>query len=138
VVDFLDFSDAYAGDKVALLAASFGATFVSPHILVSEQRIRTAIMMSATLASVDANVFPDIVNPNTYWPRVGQPILLLNGRYDISTHQLESRQALLETIGTAAGSKRSIVYDSSHWPLPPHRVERDVLLWLDEQLGTVE
>ena len=137
VIDFLEFSDAYAGDKVALLAASFGATFVSPHILVAEERIRTAVMMSATLAGVDTNVFPDIVNPNTYWPKVGQPILLLNGRYDISTHQLESREALLETIGTAAEDKRGIVYDSSHWPLPPHRVEKDVTEWLDEYLGPV-
>lgn len=138
VIDFLEFSDAYAGDKVALLAASFGATFVSPNILVAEERIRTAIMMSATLAGVDTKAFPDIVNPNTYWPEVRQPILLLNGRYDISTHQLESRKALLELLGTADESKQGIVYESSHWPLPPHRVEQDVSHWLDEHLGPVE
>ena len=138
VIDFLESSEAYAGDKVALLGASFGATFVSPHILVAEKRIRTAAMMSATLASVDTRVFPDIVNPNTYWPEVTTPILLLNGRYDISTHQLASREALLESIGTDADRKRGIVYDSSHWPLPPHRVEKDVSQWLDEFLGPVE
>jgi DNA-binding winged helix-turn-helix (wHTH) protein len=136
VIDFLEFSDAYAGDKVALLAASFGATFVSPHILVAEERIRVAAMMSATLAGIDTNVFPDIVNPNTYWPEVTTPILLLNGRFDISTHQLESREALLESIGTATNMKRGIVYDSSHWPLPPHRVEKDIADWLDENLGS--
>jgi DNA-binding winged helix-turn-helix (wHTH) protein len=138
VIDFLESSDAYAGDKVALLAASFGATFVSPHILVAEERIRTAAMMSATLAGVDTKVFPDIVNPNTYWPEVATPILLLNGRYDISTHQLESREALLEAIGTAPENKRGIVYESSHWPLPPHRVEKDVSEWLDTYLGPLD
>ena len=138
VIDFLEFADAYAGDKVAVLGASFGATFVSSHILVVEERIRTAVMMSATLAGVDTRVFPDIVNPNTYWPEVRMPILLLNGRFDISTHQLVSREALLESIGTDAERKRGIVYESSHWPLPPHRVEKDVTDWLDEHLGTVE
>jgi hypothetical protein len=66
------------------------------------------------------------------------PILLLNGRFDISTHQLASREALLESIGSDAEQKRGVVYDSSHWPLPPHRVEKDVLQWLDEYLGIAD
>jgi DNA-binding winged helix-turn-helix (wHTH) protein len=137
VIDFLEFNDDFDGNRVALLAASFGATFVSPHVLMAEERIRTGVMMSATLAQIDTKRFPDIVNPNTYWPHVTQPILLLNGRYDISTHLVESRVALLESVGTNAGEKRGIVYDSSHWPLPPHRVEQDVTGWLDEHLGPV-
>jgi DNA-binding winged helix-turn-helix (wHTH) protein len=137
VIDFLQLSDDFDGDKVSLLAASFGATYVSPHILATEPRIRTAVMMSATLASVDTAMFPDLVNPNSYWPKVDLPVLLLNGRYDISTHLIESRDLLLRSIGTSGADKRGIIYDSSHWPLPPHRVEKDVTDWLDSHLGPV-
>ena len=51
---------------------------------------------------------------------------------------MDPTEALLESIGTDAERKRGIVYESSHWPLPPHRVEKDVTDWLDEHLGTVE
>ena len=135
VLDWLDAAAMFDGDKAAILAASFGATFVSSHILASEPRIRTAVLMSGYVANIDADRFPDVVNPNTYWPVVELPILVLNGRYDIATHQNESRDMLIRTIGTSVESKRSVLYDSSHWPLPPHRVERDVIEWLDRHLG---
>ena len=137
-IDFLQFSNDFDGDKVSLLAASLGATIVSPHILATESRIRTAVMLSATLAPIDSAMFPDVVNPNTYWPKVDLPILLLNGRYDISTHLIESRDLLLRSIGTSETDKRGIIYDSSHWPLPPHRVERDASEWLDRYLAPVD
>ena len=91
-----------------------------------------------SLASVDTAMFPDVVNPNSYWPKVDLPVLLLNGRYDISTHLIESRDLLLRSIGTSGTDKRGIIYDSSHWPLPPHRVEKDVTDWLDGHLGPVD
>lgn len=138
VIDFLEFSGDFDGDKIAVLGASLGAFLVSPHILVVEKRIDTAVLMSAMLGPFDSNRLPDIVNPNTYWPHITMPVLVLNGRYDISTHQLHSRAALLETLGTADEDKRGINYESSHWPLPPHRVEKDVTDWLNERLGYVE
>jgi predicted alpha/beta superfamily hydrolase len=119
-----------------LLAASFGATFVSPSILAMESRIRTAVLMSSSLAAIDPRVFPAVVNPNTYWPRVTMPVLLLNGNYDISIHVTKSRDLLLQSIGATADKKRGVLYDAPHWPLPPHRVRDDTLAWFDQHLGS--
>lgn len=138
VIDFLENDPAFAGDKVSVLAASFGATFVTPHILAFEDRIQAAMLVSSTLASVDPRNFGNAVNPNTYWPHVDKPILVLNGRYDIATHLSAGRDELLLAIGTPPQNKRGVQYESSHWPLPQHRVRKDVLDWLDHYVGTVD
>ena len=109
VLDWFSFDDQFDGNKAAILAASFGATFVSSHILASEPRLRAAVLMSGYVANIDTDMFPDVVNPNSYWPAVEQPILVLNGRYDIATHQNEMRDLLVNTIGTPAASKHTIL-----------------------------
>ncbi len=137
-IDFLVTSERFDGGGIALLAASFGASIIAPHILATEPRIKAAVLMSASLVGIRQGMFPNSVNPNTYWPRVTTPVLLLNGRYDIAAHATESRELLFETIGAEPKHKRSILYDSSHWPLPQHRVRQDTLAWLDQFLGPVE
>jgi hypothetical protein len=136
VIDYLESQPDFDADHAGLLAASFGATFVSPSILAMESRIRTAVLMSSSLAAIDPRVFPAVVNPNTYWPRVTMPVLLLNGNYDISIHVTKSRDLLLQSIGATADKKRGVLYDAPHWPLPPHRVRDDTLAWFDQHLGS--
>lgn len=135
VIDYLESQPEFDADRTGLLASSFGATFVSPNILAMEHRIRTAVLLSSSLAAINPAVFPAEVNPNTYWPRVTTPILLMNGSYDISIHVTKSRDLLLQTIGTTGNNKRGILYDAPHWPLPPHRVRNDTLSWFDNHLG---
>jgi DNA-binding winged helix-turn-helix (wHTH) protein len=138
VIDFLEYDPAFDGNRVSLMAASFGATVVAPHILATEDRLRAAVLVSSSLASLDNARFDVDVNPNAYWPRVVLPTLVLNGRYDIATHISESRSNLFEAIGTPVEHKRFVLYDSSHWPLPKHRVASDSIAWLDEYAGYVE
>lgn len=135
VIDYLQGNAEFDGEQVGLLAASFGATFVSPHVLAAESRIKAAVLMSSSLAGVNRKSVPDRVNPNTYWPRVRTPILVLNGRFDIHIPYSPDGNPMLNVIGTAEGDKRSVYYDSSHWPLPQHRVKNDTLEWFDRYLG---
>ena len=137
-IDFLESQSDYDADSIGLLAASFGATYVSPSILATEDRIRSAVLISSALAAIDPTVFPAFVNPNTYWPRLDKPVMLLNGSHDISIHATESRDLLLETIGSSGDVKRGIIYDAPHWPLPAHRVRADALAWFDRYLGPVQ
>ena len=58
MLDWLEASELFAGDKAAIMAASFGATFVSSHILASESRIRTAVLLSGYVANIDTDIFP--------------------------------------------------------------------------------
>jgi len=136
VIDYLQGSDEFDGERVGLLAASFGASFLSPHVLAVEPRIKSAVLMSATLVGVNPEVVPDRINPNTYWPRVRTPILVLNGRYDVTKPYLPNDDIMISLIGTAEIDKRSVFYDSSHWPLPEHRVRNDTLEWFDRYLGS--
>jgi len=135
LIDYLETRPEFDARNTGLLAASFGATFIAPSILATENRIRSAVLLSAALAPVDSTVFPATLNPNTYWPRVTTPVLVLNGSYDISIHATQNRDLLLQTIGSTAARKRAILYDAPHWPLPPHRVRNDTLSWFDEFLG---
>jgi dienelactone hydrolase len=135
LLDYLQSDPDFAGDKIALLAASFGATFITPHILATEPRFKSAVLMSASLAGVNPEKVPDHVNPNTYWPNVRAPILVLNGRYDIMLPYGPNSDALISLIGTSDNDKNSIHYESSHWPLPAHRVRNDTLAWFDRYLG---
>jgi DNA-binding winged helix-turn-helix (wHTH) protein len=137
LLDYLETRPDFDAERTGLLAASFGATFVSPSIIAAESRIDTVVLMSSSLAPVDSSVFPNVVNPNTYWPRIKTPILLLNGSYDIATHVNQSRDLLLTSLGAAEDDKHGVIYDASHWPLPPHRVRDDALAWFDRYLGPV-
>ena len=109
------------------------------NVMVVEHEGMRAVFQGALvdhrLAAADPDVFPALINPNTYLPGIKTPILLLNGSHDIAIHTTQSRDLLLQTIGTPAHSKRGIIYDAPHWPLPPHRVRDDSLAWLDKHAG---
>lgn len=136
LIDYLQSNGEFDAARVGLLAASFGATFVAPSVLATESRIKAAVLISSSLAGVSPKRVPDLVNPNTYWPRVRAPVLTLNGRYDINVPYSPHGNPLVDLVGTAEGDKRSVYYDASHWPLPEHRVRNDTLEWFDRYLGT--
>jgi len=135
LIDYLESDPAFDANSIALTALSFGASYVSPHILAMESRIKAAILLSARLAPVAVDRTPVHLNPNTYWPRVTTPTLILNGRYDIMQKYRPEYAALEETIATLPEHKKSEFYNASHWPLPEHRIRADALAWLDRYLG---
>ena len=83
------------------------------------------------LASIETGV-PLHLNPNTYWPHVTQPILILSGRYDLGFNAGTSEPRILKTLGSAPDRKKVILYPTAHWPLPSGKLRRDVLAWLAE------
>jgi pimeloyl-ACP methyl ester carboxylesterase len=136
LIDYLQQAEQFDADRIALLGISFGSSYVAPYYLVTEDRIRTAILIAAGLAPLDPAIVPAHLNPNTYWPRVTKPILILNGRYDIMKTFRPEYSALEETLGTSSENKKSIYYEASHWPLPTHRLRTDAVAWLDRYLGS--
>jgi DNA-binding winged helix-turn-helix (wHTH) protein/dienelactone hydrolase len=138
IIDYLEQSPDFNGRRIGLLAASYGGTIVAPSILASEERIGAAVLWSSGLLLIDPSEYPNVVNPNTYWPHVTTPLLSLQGRYDISAFMVNGEQLLIDRIATPDVAKRVITYEASHWPLPQHRVRRDTLDWFDQYLGEVE
>jgi DNA-binding winged helix-turn-helix (wHTH) protein/formylglycine-generating enzyme required for sulfatase activity len=134
VIDYLENENEFDGSRVAVTALSYGAT-LTPFILATEPRISTAIIYSAGIAP-PIPIFANPQNdPNVFWARVRQPVLLVNGRYDpIRPHEFVVRP-LLDLLATPTDAKKLILYESGHWPLPRYLMMRDSLQWLDQYLG---
>lgn len=137
VIDYLSDHPEFDGEKVGLLALSLSATYSAAQMLATEPRLKVAALLAVGLASPSPLVHPD-ADPNIYWPRVTQPVLLANGRWDVNRPPHVSFDPLVALIGTPAAAKRVILYeDAGHWPLPPLPMARDTLAWLDERLGPI-
>jgi formylglycine-generating enzyme required for sulfatase activity/dienelactone hydrolase len=137
VIDYLNDDPEFDGSKVALMGLSHGSILAS-FSLATEPRIQTAVLYSVGIAP-PIPVFSNPQNdPNVFWARVRQPILIINGRYDpIRPHQFVLGP-LLELLATPDDDKKAILYESGHWPLPRHAMMRDTNAWLDRHLGTTQ
>ena len=72
-----------------------------------------------------------------YLPRVIQPVLMLNGRYDIDA-PLGAQQALFELLGSPAGQKKHVLFEAGHGNLPRFQVEKEALDWFERHLGPAQ
>lgn len=136
VIDYLAAEPEFDGSRVGLLALSHGATLAS-FILATESRITAAALLSIGIAPPIPLLANPQNDPNVYWPRVRQPVLILNGRYDpIRPHQF-LLAPLLQLLGTPAADKKGVLYDSGHWPLPRYQMMQDTTDWLDRYFGRV-
>jgi dienelactone hydrolase len=133
VIDYLTDSPEFDGDEVGLMAASFGGTFVAAPLLAAEPRLKYAVLMATDLAPLVPEQTPDHVNPNTYWPHVSQPVLLMRGEFDIVATSSPHERQLARVLAAREPAPTEVTYPVAHWPLPARLVRRDVLAWLDRQ-----
>jgi pimeloyl-ACP methyl ester carboxylesterase len=73
----------------------------------------------------------DIVN---FLPRVKQPTLMLNGKYDFFFPELSSQELFYRLLGTKKEQKKHLIYESGH-NIPRNELIKETLNWLDQQLG---
>ncbi len=78
-----------------------------------------------------------MLDPINYAPRVEQPVLMVNGRYDHLFLYENSQKRLFELLGTPADEKRHLLFDTGHFDFPRHQVAREVSDWFDRHLGPV-
>lgn len=136
VIDYLAAEAQFDAARVSVLALSHGAMLAS-FVLATESRIAAAVLLSVGVAP-PLPIFANPQNdPNVFWPRVRQPVLILNGRYDPIRPQQFLLAPLLQLLGTPAADKKGVLYDSGHWPLPRYQMMQDVTDWLDRHLGVV-
>jgi eukaryotic-like serine/threonine-protein kinase len=99
-----------------------------------EPRLRSLVLQGAGITG-DEGMAPEI-DPVNYAPRIRTPILLLNGRFDFDVPYESSQRPLFDLLGTPAGRKRHVVFETGH-VLPVDAVEKEFLAWLDGTLGPV-
>lgn len=70
-------------------------------------------------------------------PIITQPVLMLNGKYDMFFPVETSLKPMFNFLGTAKENKKMIIYESGHL-VPRTDFVKETLLWLDQYLGSVK
>ena len=131
-IDYLATREDIDARRLGWFGISFGASWMLP-LLAVEKRIGAAVLYSG---GTDLHSgLPASEQVYNYLPRVTQPVLMLNGRWDIEG-PLESQQRLFELLGTPAEAKKHVVYEAGHGHLPRFQVEKETLDWFERHLGS--
>lgn len=69
-----------------------------------------------------------------YLPRVTQPVLMLNGTYDMFFPVQTAQKPMFNLLGTSQGEKEMLVYASGHL-VPSSEFIKETLTWFDAYLG---
>ena len=130
MIDYLTSRDDIDAGSLGWFGDSYGGIWMIP-ILAVEKRFRTAVLIRSGIRL--ANV-PQAEQPYNYAPRIMQPVLMLNGRWDIYVSPA-SQQRLFDLLGASSSDKRLVQYDAGHGILPQNQLVRETLDWFDRYLG---
>ena len=131
-LDYLETRAEFDRHAIAFYGASWGAK-LGPIMLATEPRLRAAVLVGGGLNLVGA--FPE-VDPFNFAPRVKQPVLMINGRFDFQFPVSTSQEAVFRVLGTPDNDKRHVVFESGHHP-PNDLTMKETLDWFDRYLGPV-
>jgi hypothetical protein len=88
------------------------------------------------LVGLDFQAWLAEANAIHFLPRVKQPVLMLNGRYDFFYPLESSHEPFFHWLGSGKGQKKHLLYDSGHL-FPINDLTKETLNWLDQYLGPV-
>lgn len=129
-VDYLETRHDMQADKVAYLGISWGG-FMGGIIPAVEKRIKVVVLNVGGMAMEKALPEADQIN---YLPRVTQPVLMLNGQYDMFFPVETAQKPMFRFLGTPADRKKMVVYASGHL-VPATEFIKETLSWFDTYLG---
>ena len=117
-------------DKVAYLGISWGG-LMGGIIPAVEKRIKVVVLNVGGMTMQKALPEADQIN---YLPRVKQPVLMLNGKYDMFFPVESSQKPMFRLLGTAQDQKKMLIYESGHL-VPATEFIKETLAWFDTYLG---
>jgi eukaryotic-like serine/threonine-protein kinase len=129
-LDYLATRDDIDIGRLGWFGVSWGAQAAIPMLAV-EKRFRAAVLDGGGIYLIDGPPAEQFYN---YLPRITQPVLMLNGRWDIDV-PLETQKRFLELLGTPADQKKHVLFDAGHGQLPHNQLVRATLDWYDTYLG---
>jgi dienelactone hydrolase len=129
-IDYLETRKDMQADKVAYLGISWGG-YMGGIIPAIEKRVKVVVLNVGGM--VMDKTLPEVDQIN-YLPRVRQPVLMLNGAYDMYFPVETSQKPLFRFLGTSENQKKMIVYPSGH-VVPQTDFIKETLAWLDTYLG---
>jgi hypothetical protein len=131
-IDYLETRRDMQADKIAYLGISWGG-FLGGIIRAVEKRIKVVVLNVGGM--VMEKSLPEVDQIN-YLPRITQPVLMLNGSYDMYFPVESSQKPMYRFLGTSPDQKKMFVYPSGH-VVPATDFIKETLAWLDTYLGPV-
>jgi dienelactone hydrolase len=131
-IDYLSTRTDLALDSIGYLGHSRGGAF-GPVFLALEPRIKAAVFWVPGFHR--SRAMPEI-HPISFAPRMKQPVLVLNGRYDAIFPEKSSQLPFFRSLGTPDQLKQRIVYESGH-NLPVNDRIKETIAWFDRHLRPV-
>ena len=131
-IDYVQTRPDLRHDKIGYLGISWGAG-IGPVNLAVEPRVRAAVLVSGGFESEKTGPEVDTFN---FVPRVHQPVLMLNGKYDHFFPTASSQEPMFRLLGTSPSEKHRVVFDSGHL-IPLDLMIKESLDWFDRYLGPV-
>ncbi len=132
-LDYLETRKDIEADKAGYLGWSWGG-FNGGIMPAVEKRFKAVVLNVGGMEMEKALPEVDQIN---FLPRVKQPILMLNGKYDMFFPVETSEKPMFSFIGTAPEDKKNIIYESGHL-VPRTDFMRETLNWFDKYLGAVK
>ena len=119
-------------EKIAYYGYSWGAV-MGGLIPAVDTRIKVNIIALGGLDFQES--LPEVRIVNSL-PRVKQPSLMLNGRYDFFFPVDSNQEPFFRLLGSPKDQKKHLIYDTGH-TIPRNELIKETLNWLDQYLGPV-
>lgn len=124
IVDYLETRRDVDAESIGYYGISWGG-WIGALALAVEPRLRVGILNQAGFHQRPQSV----LHPVNYLPRVRQPVLQLNGRYDTGFRYQDSAKPYFDLLGSEF--KKHVVEPTGHF-VPNSVVIGETLSWLDE------
>jgi hypothetical protein len=130
-VDYVETRTDVDKDRLGYYSLSMGA-YYGPIPVAQEPRFKAAIFAAGALRFN----YPPEIQPANFMPRVKVPVLMVNGRDDLSA-PVEAQRRVFDLLGTPPEHKRHVILEGGHVPNDIRALFREVLDWLDKYLGAI-
>ena len=132
-IDYLETRKEIAADKLGFLGWSWGG-YMGGIIPAIEKRFKAIVLNVGGMTMCKSLPEADQLN---YLPRVKQPVLMLNGKFDMFCPLETSQKPMYNFLGTSKEDKKILIYDAGHL-VPKIEFVKQTLQWFDKYLGVVQ
>ena len=129
-IDYLETRKDIQVDKLGYLGWSWGG-FMGGIMPAVEKRIKAVVLNVGGMEMHKALPEADQIN---FISRITQPVLMLNGKYDMFFPVETSQKPMFDLLGTPKKDKKIFIYESGHL-VPRTDFVRETLSWYDQYLG---
>jgi hypothetical protein len=134
-VDYLETRKDIDTAKLAFYGHSWGG-IMGGFIPAVEDRLALSILITGGFSSGNSGNYPEADAIN-YVPWIKMPVLMLNGKYDMTFPYETTVKPFFNLLGTPEKDKRLVLYETDHG-VPKSEMIKETLNWLDRYFGPVK